>query len=676
MGLCCGKSSGDAYAPAGNLPDKSAKGADDGGFSNLTNSVDDGPDGGVDPDSFGAVLRPMEFGDGTTAVDINHALLVYDNPGRLKSAYRLNDQLGAGSFGSVQKAVKELTGGVRAVKSIDKKLGKHISINAFRQEISIMKMMDHPNIVKLFETFEDSEQIHLVMELCKGSDLRNRLGQVRTFSEPQVALIMQQIFRAVYYIHRHEIVHRDLKTENFMLLTDGPIEDNTVKLIDFGLSRHLPKGRLASTLCGTSLYMSPQVLSGSYDASCDLWSAGVIMYFLLRHYHPFEGKTDAEVMAYIKKGNYSTSGPGWEQSSELCKDLIRMLLRYKPHERFSAENSSKHEFIQQNSRRIAGMRFKPSLIAQFRRFCSHNRLKRGALHVIAQNLEEEDLKGMRETFTALDMREDGILTGDEFEQGLSLALECVDNGRITAEEMEEHLPDLRQLVTELGDSGTTGIGYTEFLAATLEQKHYVNDAACLLAFTVFDRNSDGEITTDELRDVFGEYDYSRVNSLVNEMDANFDGVIDFAEFKQMMQGEPIQRGAEKTVWQVKLNGWADYSKEHQCTLHAASRAGQTSVTLIVAGNNVEVDLKKLVQINAGTGTAREVRERQKYTVWQVQFASWTDCPPYQQELFNAAKQSGQTALDFTANGTTYQADLSALVQRNGRTGYERALRLA
>merc|ERR1712032_1235154 len=129
------------------------------------------------------------------------------------------------------------------------------NIERFKQEIAIMKLMDHPNIVKLFESFEDHRNIYLVMELCSGGELFDRIIDAGHFTEVQAAILMQQILRAMFYMHEHHICHRDLKPENFIFQSRGPIKGNVLKLIDFGLSSHFTEGQTMSTRAGTPYYV-------------------------------------------------------------------------------------------------------------------------------------------------------------------------------------------------------------------------------------------------------------------------------------------------------------------------------------------------------------------------------------------------------------------------------------
>lgn len=149
----------------------------------------------------------------------------------------------------------------------------------FKLEIDIMKQLDHPNIIKLYETFEDTRNVYLVMEICEGGELFDRIIEKGQFSEAEARHIFTQIMHALNYCHKNKICHRDLKPENFLLLTKA--DDSPLKMIDFGLSKFFDmkesaKALSMTTKAGTPYYISPEVLKGDYDESCDIWSAGYL----------------------------------------------------------------------------------------------------------------------------------------------------------------------------------------------------------------------------------------------------------------------------------------------------------------------------------------------------------------------------------------------------------------
>ncbi|CDI75549.1 CAM kinase, CDPK family, putative [Eimeria praecox] len=262
--------------------------------------------------------------------------------GPLTDSYDVEPRkLGQGTYGSVCRAVNKSTKTVRAVKTISK--SKVRNVKRFKQEISIMKSLDHPNIIKLFETFEDHKNVYLVMELCRGGELFDRIIEQGYFSEAYACSLMRCILAALFYLHRHGIVHRDLKPENFMFLDKG--KDAPFKIIDFGLATRFSNNSYMSTRAGTPFYVAPQVLQGKYTYKCDMWSAGVILYILLCGYPPFHGENDAEILARVKVGRYKFNEQDWKGVSNEAKDLVRKLMAFDPHQRLSAEQALNHPWI-------------------------------------------------------------------------------------------------------------------------------------------------------------------------------------------------------------------------------------------------------------------------------------------------------------------------------------------
>ena len=160
-------------------------------------------------------------------------------------------------------------------------------------------MKDHPNVIKLYEYFEDDKNVYLVTELCEGGELFDRIVKNEYFNEALAAKTFKMILMALNYCHSQNIVHRDLKPENFLYSTNE--ESSDLKIIDFGLSKILAKGKLQrmKSRAGTPYYISPEVLTGNYDVSCDMWSAGCILYILLCGYPPFYGDHNQEILSMV-----------------------------------------------------------------------------------------------------------------------------------------------------------------------------------------------------------------------------------------------------------------------------------------------------------------------------------------------------------------------------------------
>lgn len=198
-----------------------------------------------------------------------------------------------------------------------------------------MRNLDHPNIIKLYETFEDSRNIYLIMEMCEGGELFDRIIDKGHFTEVEARAIFLAIMQAINYCHSNGIAHRDLKPENFIFLSKH--DDSPLKVIDFGLSKNfVTDTSVMSTKAGTPYYIAPEVLAGKYDQACDIWSSGVILYILLSGVPPFFGDTDPEILDMVKKGEFSFDIEEFEGVTESAKDLIKKMIT-KPDKRLDAK---------------------------------------------------------------------------------------------------------------------------------------------------------------------------------------------------------------------------------------------------------------------------------------------------------------------------------------------------
>jgi calcium-dependent protein kinase len=263
----------------------------------------------------------------------------------------MGELIGSGSFGVVQKAQHKKSGKQYAVKQVplpkpDADDGISPAFRQLEREMELMKRLDHPNIVRLLDTYEDDGQVFFVMDLCAGGHLLRFVARGESISEGQVAFVMRQIFSALGYMHMQDIIHRDLKLENCGMLNLEPLQNNVLKIFDFGLCVEAHDGISLRAKKGTPCYMAPQVFKGTvYDSSCDMWSCGVILYLLLCGTPPFFGSTSKDVETKVVKGNFSFNEEIWSEISIDARDLVRSLLKMLPRDRISADQANRHRWI-------------------------------------------------------------------------------------------------------------------------------------------------------------------------------------------------------------------------------------------------------------------------------------------------------------------------------------------
>ena len=271
-------------------------------------------------------------------------MLVNENKGDVLKYYVPIETIGEGSFGKVFKVKQRSTGHTFAMKLVSKDTQNN---KYFLNEINILRKLDHPNILKIYEYFSNEKYWYFVMEYVSGGELYEKICDMQFYDENKAAIIMKQIFSCVSYLNQMGIVHRDLKPENMMMTNKKDALE--IKLIDFGTATFLKKGKKLKNKVGSPYYIAPEVLKGNYGLECDVWSCGVILYILLVGYPPFDGKNTNEIFQNITKGYYKINGEDWDNVSDDAKNLLNQLLEKTPSQRISAVDALKHPFIIKNS---------------------------------------------------------------------------------------------------------------------------------------------------------------------------------------------------------------------------------------------------------------------------------------------------------------------------------------
>jgi len=435
-------------------------------------------------------------------------------------------KLGSGAFGSVTKVKNRATGLVRAMKNIRKPMVKNIEV--IWKEVAFMRRLDHPNIIKVYDTFEDARSVYLIMEIATGGELFDRIISDGAFVERQAATVMQHILRGLFYMHSKKICHRDLKPENFLLTSKEPVDKTGLKIIDFGIAHDFPEpGETLKSRVGSSYYVAPEVLQAKYNESADMWSYGVITYLVLSGTPPFGGDTDDEIESKVCKGVYDFDDSVWTNVSDDAKDFIRKLIVMDWQKgRMTAGQAMQHTWIVNKAPKSQPKQLEGTM-SNLKAFQSQTKLKKIALQVIANQCSDDQLASLRETFQALDLNGDGFLTVEELKSGMEkVGLDAI--------------PELHDIMAQVDFNKSGKVDYTEFLGASLDTKTYLQEDICWGAFRVFDKNGDGKISKDELAEVLKDADVRDVvggdlEQMMAEIDQNNDGEVDFKEFMAMMK---------------------------------------------------------------------------------------------------------------------------------------------
>ncbi|OAY81389.1 Calcium-dependent protein kinase 1 [Ananas comosus] len=455
----------------------------------------------------------------------------------------LGRKLGQGQFGTTYLCVEKATGKEFACKSIAKrKLITEEDVEDVRREIQIMHhLAGHPNVISIVGAYEDAVAVHLVMELCAGGELFDRIIQRGHYSEKAAAELARVIVGVVEACHSLGVMHRDLKPENFLFVNQK--EDSSLKTIDFGLSIFFKPGDIFTDVVGSPYYVAPEVLLKHYGPEADVWSAGVIIYILLSGVPPFWDETEQGIFEQVLKGELDFSSEPWPSISESAKDLVRKMLVRDPRKRLTAHEALCHPWV-----RVDGVApDKPldsAVLTRLKQFSAMNKLKKMALRVIAESMSEEEIAGLKEMFKMIDADNSGQITFEELKVGLE---------KVGANLKESEIAALME-AADIDNSGT--IDYGEFIAATLHLNKVEREDNLFAAFSYFDKDGSGYITQDELQKACEEFGIEdvRLEEIIREIDQdnaspfylatsfkalfrylNLDGRIDYNEFAAMMQ---------------------------------------------------------------------------------------------------------------------------------------------
>ncbi|GER27121.1 calcium-dependent protein kinase [Striga asiatica] len=467
--------------------------------------------------------RPNPFAQSLAA---NRVLKDLAPQARISDKYTLGRELGRGEFGVTYLCTDRETREALACKSISKKkLRTAVDIEDVRREVAILSSLpEHANIVRLRATYEDEEAVHLVMELCEGGELFDRIVARGHYSERAAAGVARTIAEVVRMCHQHGVVHRDLKPENFLFANKK--ENSPLKVIDFGLSVFFKPGEKFSEIVGSPYYMAPEVLKRNYGPEVDVWSAGVILYILLCGVPPFWAETEQGVALAILRGVIDFKREPWPQVSESAKSLVRQMLEQDPQKRLTAQQVLEHPWIQ-NAKKASNVPLGDIVRARLKQFSVMNKFKKKALRVIAEHLSVQEVEVIRDMFTLMDTDEDGKVSYEELRAGLKKV------GSQLAE------PEIKLLMDVADVDGNGVLDYGEFVAVTIHLQRMENDEHIHRAFMFFDKDESGYIELDELREALvdesGETDLDVLNNIMQEVDTDKDGRISYEEFVAMMK---------------------------------------------------------------------------------------------------------------------------------------------
>lgn len=458
------------------------------------------------------------------------------NPGAVSDFYEKTSSkaLGSGTFGEVFQVKHKVTDQIRAMKVLKKpkdKSNDKAFENEVRNEIAILKKMDHPNIVKIYEFFTTKSEIQIIIELIKCGELFKVFETGKIFTEKKAAYVLFQLLSSINYCHSQGIIHRDLKPENILIVDEK--EFLSIKVTDFGTAQIVDKDQKLHVMIGSSYYMAPEVLQRNYTKQCDLWSCGVILYMLLTFTPPFAGKTESEIYKNIIKGEYSMSLPSLKYISNELRDFIKRLLEYNPEKRMTAEEALSHQWFEVT--KINEM-FKSGNKKSIQKYLDNilkskpiTKLQQIAIAMIFHQLPDNaEVKEVYKVFRCFDINSDGSITRQELWDVLS---------RFFSE--EEVKMYVIAVFNAVDNDNSKTIEYEEFARACIDRKLLVKPEYLQTVFQYFDKDKNGTIEFEEIKKAFDtnnmEIDDKVFKKMIFDIDEDGNNEIDFEEFKRMME---------------------------------------------------------------------------------------------------------------------------------------------
>ncbi|XP_075501313.1 CDPK-related kinase 5-like [Primulina tabacum] len=453
--------------------------------------------------------------------------------------YEMGEEVGRGHFGYTCRAKLkkgDLKGEEIAVKVIPKaKMTSAIAIEDVRKEVKILRALTgHSNLIQFYDAYEDHDNVYIVMELCEGGELLDRiLSRGGKYEENDAKAVMKQILSFVAFCHFQGVVHRDLKPENFLFSSKD--ENSILKAIDFGLSDFVKPDERLNDIVGSAYYVAPEVLHRAYSTEADVWSIGVIAYILLCGSRPFWARTESAIFRAVVKAEPTYEEPPWPTLSSEAKNFVKRMLTKDPRKRMSAAQALCHPWIRDTDLKTP---LDILILKLMKAYLRSSPLRKAALRALSKTLTADELFYLKEQFELLEPNKNGTISLDNIQAALKKnATDAMNESRVF------------DLLVSLNALQYRKMDFEEFCTAALSvhqleaRESWELHAHC--AYQLFEKDGNRSIMIEELASELGLSPSVPVHSVLHDWIRDTDGKLSFLGFVKLLHG--VSRRSFATV---------------------------------------------------------------------------------------------------------------------------------
>ncbi|XP_047151913.1 CDPK-related kinase 1-like isoform X2 [Vigna umbellata] len=403
-----------------------------------------------------------------------------------------------------------------------------IAIEDVRREVKILRALTgHKNLVQFYDAYEDNDNVYIVMELCKGGELLDKiLSRGGKYSEEDARIVMIQILSVVAFCHLQGVVHRDLKPENFLYISTD--ENSTLKVIDFGLSDYVKPDERLNDIVGSAYYVAPEVLHRSYGTEADMWSIGVIAYILLCGSRPFWARTESGIFRAVLKADPSFDEAPWPSLSADAVDFVKRLLNKDYRKRLTAAQALSHPWLTSHCDDVK-IPFDMIIHKLVKAYICSSSLRKSALGALAKTLTLVQLAYLREQFNMLGPNKSGLISMQNFKTGiLRSATDASKDSRVL---------DYVNMVSSIQ---YRKLDFEEFCAAAISVHQLEGveswEQHARRAYELFEKEGNRPIMIEELASELGLSPSVPIHVVLQDWIRHSDGKLSFLGFVRLLHG--------------------------------------------------------------------------------------------------------------------------------------------